>query len=156
MLWLPRSCEPKTYLIFFSVSCSSAEWQSSISLTKSRFLFSAFSRSCLALSRSCTSCSTCPLPWEGQMDTVVSLTDLLRFHCPTTTSWSYVMTIFPVHMLRKANDGLNSNMNQIPAHQEGSFKGTFSLLSASAQIPWLLLKQGPLKPHGFYLHNSEL
>lgn len=68
LLWLPRSssCKPKTYLIFFSVSCSRAEWQSSISLTKSRFLFSAFSRSCLALSRSCTSCSTCPLPWEGQ------------------------------------------------------------------------------------------
>ena len=89
LLWQPRgySCGPQTYLIFFSVSCSRAEWQSSISLTKSRFLFSAFSRSCLALSRSCTSCSTCPLPGD-RWDTAVSLTDLPRLHCPTATSWS--------------------------------------------------------------------
>lgn len=89
LLWQPRgySCGPQTYLIFFSVSCSRAEWQSSISLTKSRFLFSAFSRSCLALSRSCTSCSTCPLPGD-RWDTAVSLTDLPRLHCPTATSWN--------------------------------------------------------------------
>lgn len=69
-----------TYLIFFSVSCSRAEWQSSISLTKSRFLFSAFSRSCLALSRSRSSCSTCPLPWKDRWDAAVSLTDFPEPH----------------------------------------------------------------------------
>lgn len=103
LLWQPRnySCGPRTYLIFFSVSCSRAEWQSSISLTKSRFLFSAFSRSCLTLSRSCTSCSTCPLPWEGQMehccqpDRLTWASQPSVISLPQTTFWGALQLLWP-------------------------------------------------------------